>query len=93
MKLAVLLMLFLAGCAHGAPTSQTVADVHAGIQLALCVLDGYSADVQAGMTPAAMTADLDIKCGADAATIVELLDAQARAQAATNLAAARARHP
>ena len=68
------------GCVNGKLPPGTVPDVNAGVQLALCVINGYAADTQAGMSAAAITLDLVAKCGTDAATIAVLLDAQARAE-------------
>lgn len=76
---ALLMSLFLA-C--GLTGTQAVTDVGIGLNAAVCVLDTYSADVQAGKSEADAVADAIVKCGVTAAQAGGILSSHRKAETA-----------
>ena len=71
MKL-IALCLVLAAC--------TPAQTVAGVTLAVCILNTYSADIASGMSDAAAVVDTVTRCGTDAVSVATTLDASRAAE-------------
>lgn len=78
-------ILLLASCSSPQATNAGIA----GINTALCILNVYGQNVQAGKDATTIVADCVAQCGADVATVARVLDTHRGAEARERSAPAK----